>query len=357
MASRPQQRGVGAFFQAMQPTGVEDLEGAQLIDITRLAPNPFQPRKEFDGDKLRELTLSIKQVGVLQPLLVRHAPDDEGSYQIAAGERRYRAGQLAGLLALPCIVRDLDDDAMETLALLENIQREDLNPIDEAEAYKRLMDRRDFSLRDMAAYIHKSHEHVAQRLRLLDSPDIVAIVRAGLPPSVALSIDRCAEPDRGAFIARALDGDPPSLSEVRAARTAQGHASLSKVLTAGTQAEASGATPRASGQFDTEDVMLSKLLTAETPDEPVQGNAVTAVTAPPTGDPTGLPLSKVLTPRIMRDSEASDRGIGTQSLDQSSDWVQAEDTRTGALFHMGNGRAEREQLRAALWADLEALGG
>ncbi|MDQ2831898.1 MAG: ParB/RepB/Spo0J family partition protein, partial [Chloroflexota bacterium] len=117
MASRPQQRGVGAFFQALQPTGVEDLEGAQLIDITRLAPNPFQPRKEFDGDKLRELTLSIKQVGVLQPLLVRHAPDDEGSYQIAAGERRYRAGQFAGLLALPCTVRDLDDEAMETLAL------------------------------------------------------------------------------------------------------------------------------------------------------------------------------------------------------------------------------------------------
>jgi len=357
MASRPQQRGVGAFFQAMQPTGVEDLEGAQLIDITRLAPNPFQPRKEFDEDKLRELTLSIKQAGVLQPLLVRQAPDDEGRYQIAAGERRYRAGHLAGLLALPCIVRDLDDDAMETLALLENIQREDLNPIDEAEAYKRLMDRRSFSLRDMAAYIHKSHEHVAQRLRLLDSPDIVAVVRAGLPPSVALSIDRCAEPDRGAFIARALNGDLPSLSEVRAARTAQGHASLSKVLTDGTRSEASGATSSVAGQSTTENAMLSKVLTDGMPDELMQGNTVTAVTAPPTGDVKGLPLSKVLTPRAVPQSEASDRVTGTQGFDQSSGWVQAEDTRTGTLFQVGNGRAEREQLRAALWADLEAMDG
>ncbi len=357
MASRPQQRGVGAFFQAMQPAGVEDLEGAQLIDIARLAPNPFQPRKEFDGDRLRELTLSIKQVGVLQPLLVRQTPDDEESYQIAAGERRYRAGQLAGLLALPCTVRDLDDDAMETLALLENIQREDLNPIDEAEAYKRLMNRRGFSLRDMAAYIHKSHEHVAQRLRLLDSQDIVAIVRAGLPPSVALSIDRCAEPDRSAFIARALDGDPPSLSEVRAARTAQDHASLSKVLTAGTQLEASNIPSKVSGQSDTDNAILSKLLTAETADDPIQGIAMTAVTAMPTEEPKRLPVSKVLTPGMMRDSETPDRGTGTQSLDQFSCWVQAEDTQTGTLFHVGNGRAEREQLRAALWADLEALDG
>ncbi len=357
MASRPQQRGVGAFFQTMQPTGVEDLEGAQLIDITKLAPNPFQPRTEFDGDKLRELTLSIKQVGVLQPLLVRQAPDEEGSYQIAAGERRYRAGQLAGLVALPCTVRDLDDEAMETLALLENIQREDLNPIDEAGAYKRLMDRRGFSLRDMAAYIHKSHEHVAQRLRLLDSPDIAAVVRAGLPPSVALSIDRCAEPDRSVFIARVLDGDPPSLAEVRAARTARGHTALSKVLTTGTRPEVPGATSRVAGQSDTENAMPSKVLTVEMSDEPRQGNAVTAVTEPPPGEPAGLPLSKVLTPHIMRDSEALDRETGTQSLDQSPVWVQAEDTRTGTLFHVGNGRAEREQLRAALWADLEALDG
>jgi len=175
----------------------------------------------------------------------------------------------------------------------------------------------------MAAYIHKSHEHVAQRLRLLDSPDIVAIVRAGLPPSVALSIDRCAEPDRSAFIARALDGDLPSLSEVRAARTAQGHASLSKVLTPGTRLETPDTTSSVSGQSNIENAMLSK----------------------------------VLTPSIMRDREAADRGTGTQSLDQSSRWVQAEDTQTGALFHVGNGRAEREQLRAALRADLEALDG
>jgi len=214
------------IFAAPGQAGATEMENAREIEIARLTPNPFQPRTEFPPDKLRELANSItRRRRVLQPLLGRPHPDDPALYQIAAGERRWRAAQLAGLATVPCIVEDLDDDAMEEIALAENIQREDLSPIDEATALKRLMQRHNLSLRDMATFIDKSHVYVTQRLRLLDNPDITEAVRSGaLSPTVALSVDRVAEPARGDLLKRARAGEHITVEEARAARTAAGQA-------------------------------------------------------------------------------------------------------------------------------------
>jgi ParB family chromosome partitioning protein len=124
--------GAAQFFPGQNPAGVEDLESARSISIDLLEANPYQPRKTFDDAALVELAADIEEHGVLQPLLVRPHPQECGRYQIAAGERRWRAARLAGLAQVPCIERDMDDGAMERLALVENIQRADLDPVDEA---------------------------------------------------------------------------------------------------------------------------------------------------------------------------------------------------------------------------------
>jgi len=377
------------FRNYADPEGVRDLEDAQEIDITKLSPNPFQPRRAFESGDLDELAASMRRHGVLQSLLVRPAPDDPDAYQIAVGERRWRAAQLAGLSAVPCLVRGLDDDAMEEIALDENIHRKDLNPADEAEAFRRMMERRGLSLRDMAERIGKSHEYVAQRLRILDNPDITEIVRAGLPLSVALSIDRCAEPARGAFIARARAGDAPSLSEVRGARAAQGQATLSKVLTVWpplpsqephvAEVIEDPTSPRDATRPDAMssswDAPVSKVLTpapASSMGVPVTGAIVSPQRrgdAPTQETPIMIeddapqgPSSKVLTPG--RDDVPGGDGHGVHGQNVEVDglraqavWVRAEDVRSFVLLRAGNGGADLDQLRAALWADLEALGG
>jgi len=116
---------------------------------------------------LTELAADIKEHGILQPLLARPHPQERGRYQIAAGERRWRAARIAGLTQVPCIERDMDDDAMERLALVENVQRADLDPVDEAYVYKRLIERLGLSVRDVAASVHKDHSYVVQRLLLI----------------------------------------------------------------------------------------------------------------------------------------------------------------------------------------------
>ncbi len=377
------------FRNYADPEGVRDLEDAQEIDIIKLSPNPFQPRRAFEAGDLDELAASMRRHGVLQSLLVRPAPDDPDAYQIAVGERRWRAAQLAGLSAVPCLVRGLDDDAMEEIALDENIHRKDLNPADEAEAFRRMMERRGLSLRDMAERIGKSHEYVAQRLRILDNPDITEIVRTGLPLSVALSIDRCAEPARGAFIERARAGDAPSLSEVRGARTAQGQASLSKVLTASPPLPSQE--PHVAGVIEDPtlprdetrpdamssswDAPVSKVLTpapASSMGVPVtgaivspqrRGDAPTQETPIMIGDDAPQePSSKVLTPGRDDVPKGDGHGVRVQNGEVDSPraqvvWVRAEDVRSFVLLRTGNGGADLDQLRAALWADLEALGG
>lgn len=142
-----------------------------LADISKLVPSPYQPRRVFTTEALADLVLSIKEKGVLQPLLVRYNPKKEGSYEIIAGERRFRASKMAGLEYVPVIIKDFGDkDALE-VALIENLQREDLNPMEEAEAYKRLLKEFNYTQENLSQVIGKSRSHLANMMRLLDLPD------------------------------------------------------------------------------------------------------------------------------------------------------------------------------------------
>jgi ParB family transcriptional regulator, chromosome partitioning protein len=141
--------------------------GVREIEVGEIGPNPFQPRTRFDDDSLRDLSASIKATGVLQPVLVRHQAD---GFQLVAGERRLRAAQLAGLEKIPAIVRDVDDREMMELALIENIQREDLNPIDEAKAYKALVGSVGLTHDELSERVGKQRSSISNSLRLLGLP-------------------------------------------------------------------------------------------------------------------------------------------------------------------------------------------
>jgi ParB family chromosome partitioning protein len=140
----------------------------QLIEIARIAPHPDQPRRHFDAAALDELAESIGTRGVIQPIVVR--PSGVDLYQIVAGERRWRAAQKAQLHRIPAIVRDFSEAETLEIALVENIQREDLNPIEEAQAYRRLIDQFGHSQEALARLVGKSRSHVANLMRLLDLP-------------------------------------------------------------------------------------------------------------------------------------------------------------------------------------------
>ena len=179
-ADRPA-KGLGMGLQALlgeaaRPLGSAGAEsapsrgGVREIEIARIRANPNQPRIQFDEEALDELAESIRQRGVLQPILLRPDGDD---YLIVAGERRWRAAQRARLHAIPAIVRDIDDSATAELALIENIQRQDLNPLEEAEGYRQLIQRHGHTQDDIGRLVHKSRSHVANLLRLLDLPEFV----------------------------------------------------------------------------------------------------------------------------------------------------------------------------------------
>ena len=138
------------------------------VSVDRIGANPFQPRSRFDEASLRELADSIKATGILQPVLLRRGPD--GGYQLVAGERRFRAAQLAGLEAIPAIVREVDDREMLELAIIENVQREDLNPIDEAKGYQTLATRLQLTHDDISSRVGKHRTAVTNALRLLSLP-------------------------------------------------------------------------------------------------------------------------------------------------------------------------------------------
>ncbi len=147
-------------------------DGAVTLKISEIEPNREQPRKEFDEQALAELAQSISQHGLLQPLLVRPLP--LGGYQIVAGERRYRACRMVGITEVPAVIRELSDSEVMELALIENLQREDLTPLEEALGYKTLMDEHNFSQEDVAKSVGKSRPAVANALRLLKLPESVA---------------------------------------------------------------------------------------------------------------------------------------------------------------------------------------
>lgn len=156
--------------ETVKETVIEKKEPETLVKITMVEPNRKQPRKNFDEDALQELSDSIKQFGLLQPILVQ---DRKDHYEIIAGERRWRAAKLAGLKEIPVIVRDYSDQEIMEISLIENIQREDLNPIEEAQAYKRLLTEFNLKQDEVAERVSKSRAAVTNSIRLLKLSDEV----------------------------------------------------------------------------------------------------------------------------------------------------------------------------------------
>jgi len=328
------------LFRRPHTVGVEDLPGAKLIAVSLLDPNPYQPRTTFDQAALEELAASIREHGVLQPLTVRQAGD---RYQIGAGERRKRAAERADLADVPCVVRDLSDEQMEVLALVENIQRADLDPLDEAHAYRRLIDRFGLSLREVGGRVKKSHEHIARRLRLIADPAVEEAVRAGtIVPTIGAELARVEDPEhRRDLLGRAEAGERLTLKDI-ASPPAVTH------VTAATNAGA--------------------LLPPATRDDQEHKESVTHVTAAPSlagSDPTpsrasnnGVEPVTHVTPAAASTGDATPLAPAPEGPSHVRDgWIAGADLQTVVLLESTKGQAPRDQVRAALWADLEALDG
>jgi ParB family transcriptional regulator, chromosome partitioning protein len=165
-------RGLSALFgdDADQPQKHDNLRN---LAIELLKPGRFQPRRHFDTESLEALTESVKQQGILQPILVRRHPTEPNSYEILAGERRWRAAQAAQLHEIPVILRDMDDRGASEIALIENIQRQDLNAIEEGEGYRRLIEEFGHTQDALGRALGKSRSHIANTMRLLGLPDDV----------------------------------------------------------------------------------------------------------------------------------------------------------------------------------------
>ncbi len=157
--------GLGALLSSSSNDKISN-NGVQKINISQIQPNPSQPRKNFKEDDLGELASSIKNQGLIQPIIVKPIKNDQ--FQIIAGERRWRACQLNGMHEVDCVIKDLDDTNVLEAALIENIQREDLNVIEEANAYKGLIDIKNINNESLAKLIGKSSSHVSNILRLLE---------------------------------------------------------------------------------------------------------------------------------------------------------------------------------------------
>lgn len=167
-------RGLDALIpqdeSAVAPSRVQ---GATLCPIEDIRPSSRQPRKHIDKASIKELSDSIRQSGIIQPLLVRPMPESEKAYELVAGERRWRAARLAGLESVPVIVREIDDREAMALSLVENLQREDLNPLEEADAYKLLIEDFGFKQDELAQKVGKDRSTISNSLRLLKLPDKV----------------------------------------------------------------------------------------------------------------------------------------------------------------------------------------
>ena len=190
MAGGLEKKGLGRGLSALladigpqdtpEPVASPAPAGDRLIPIDRIRANPNQPRRTFDERELQELAASVRERGVIQPLLLRPHPEQDGEYQIVAGERRWRAAQLAGIHALPAVIRSLDDTEVLELAIIENIQRSDLNAVEEALGYRQLMDRFGHTQERLAEALGKSRSQIANLLRLLTLPEpVLELLRAG----------------------------------------------------------------------------------------------------------------------------------------------------------------------------------
>ena len=217
--------------------------GVRRVPIESLKPNPDQPRKVFRQEDLEELTASIRDKGVLQPILVRTQPGEPGVWQIIAGERRWRASQAARLTEVPVVVHEMDDVEVFEVAIVENVQRADLNPLEEAEAYRVLMERFGRTQDAVAGVVGKSRSHVANTLRLLQLPErVLFYVREGkLSAGHARALINTPDPGRLADIAfvdglsvretealarRAVEGPKPSKARSGGAKSGGGSADV-----------------------------------------------------------------------------------------------------------------------------------
>lgn len=186
---KPERRGLGRGLSALmadigQPVGAAEPAAARrpeaMIPIERVHPNPDQPRRAFPPEALEDLANSIRAKGILQPLILREDPATPGSYQIVAGERRWRAAQMAQVHEVPALIRDYSDTEVLEVAIIENIQRADLNPIEEAAAYRQLMERFGHTQERLAEALGKSRSHIANLMRLLQLPEeVLAYLRSG----------------------------------------------------------------------------------------------------------------------------------------------------------------------------------
>jgi ParB family chromosome partitioning protein len=176
---KAKQRGLGRGLSALMADVAEDTTPTtdeapkpadRSIPIEKISPNPDQPRRSFDQEKLDDLAASIKEKGIIQPLIVRSKPGKEGEFEIVAGERRWRAAQMAKLHDVPVLVREFDDTEVLEVAIIENIQRADLNPVEEAAGYQQLMDRFGHTQEKLAEALGKSRSHIANSMRLLGLP-------------------------------------------------------------------------------------------------------------------------------------------------------------------------------------------
>ena len=187
-------RGLESMLSPVAATPAESGEGLRELPVDLIHRGRYQPRRQFDDDELERLAASIRQQGVVQPIVVR--PRAEGGYELVAGERRWRAAQRAGLETLPAVVREVEDQSALAIALIENIQRDELSPIEEAEAYARLSHDFGKTQEQVAEVVGKSRSHIANMTRLLDLPEDVRTLLAygELSAGHARAILRAADP-------------------------------------------------------------------------------------------------------------------------------------------------------------------
>jgi len=168
-------KGLGRGLSSLLGDSAKKIE-TNKISIKDLTRNKLQPRKYFNKENLEELASSIKEQGVIQPIVVRHSKSAEGKYEIIAGERRWLASQNAGLHEVPVVILDVDDVKSLEFAIVENVQRQDLNPIEEAQGYQRLIDEFNYNQEKLSKFIGKSRSYIANSLRLLSLPEEVLLM-------------------------------------------------------------------------------------------------------------------------------------------------------------------------------------
>jgi ParB family chromosome partitioning protein len=201
-------RGLAALIGEMDrpaATPEASVQGDRKVPIEFIEPNPRNPRRSFGDADLTDLAQSIRQHGLVQPVVVRPSPVNAGRYEIIAGERRWRAAQRAGLTDVPVIVREVNDRTALELAIVENVQRTDLNPIEEATGYQQLIDDHNYTQADLGQVIGKSRSHVANTLRLLKLPEDVRLLLVNGELSAGHARTLVTAPDPGGLARRIVD--------------------------------------------------------------------------------------------------------------------------------------------------------